>query len=191
MPGVLNSVLLDGHDDRPNNLSEWEYVQLRRVLDQLVEDGRVRKVQPFNPVHSGFQEWFLDVETGDIFSLTPPAERVSPVWEKVDAFDKRDWKQKQEDWQRQMGEVVRPEGYLAAIRTGRKDSAELSYIRDVLPRYIAAGKVEMVDRGPSPSPELRIEWYRDNSTGEIFGLIHDAERDEYRWERAPNSGAPV
>jgi hypothetical protein len=31
MPGLLGSILIDGHEDRPNQLGLWEYVQLRRI----------------------------------------------------------------------------------------------------------------------------------------------------------------
>ena len=186
MAGVLGSVLIDGRDDRPNHLSDWDYLQLRGVLDRLVAAGHVRRVPAFNPLHSGFQEWFLDVETGEIYSLTPSAERVSPVWEKVDVFDTRDWKQQQKDWQTQLGEVERAAGYLAPIRTGRKDTADLFYLRDVLQEYIAAGKIEQVMTGmPAPQPGTRAEWFRDNTTGDVCGLIHDTEKNEYRWEKAP------
>ncbi|MGH9511590.1 MAG: hypothetical protein ACRD2U_05590 [Terriglobales bacterium] len=146
----------------------------------------MRKVPAFNPLHSGVEEWFLDVESGEVYSLTPSAERVSPVWEKVDVYDRRDWRQKQKDWQIQMGEVERAPGYLAPIGTGRKDTADLCFIRDVLPRYIAAGKVEAVEiKDSSPIAGNHCEWYKDKTTGEIFGLVRD-ENGEYRWVNGPH-----
>ncbi len=185
MASILDSLLADGHVDRPNFLNDWDYVQLRRTLEKLVVEGRVRKVPVFNPLHAGHQEWFLDTETGDIYSLTPREERAEPMWEKVDVFDTRDWQQKQRDWQVQLGEVDRGVGYLAPIRTGRKDSAELYFLRDVLQRYIAQGQVEAIKLKENPlEAGTHAEWYKDKTTGEIYGLIYDPKKNEYHWEMA-------
>lgn len=67
-------------------LSEWDYVLLRRKLDELLSAGRIKKRQVLKPLHAGWEEWFEDVETGEIYCLVPPAERVTPTWEKVDPF---------------------------------------------------------------------------------------------------------
>lgn len=185
MTGLLASILLDGRDDRPNNLNDSDYVQLRRLLEQFVADGRVRMVPAFNPLYPSLQEeWFLDVEAGDIYCLLLAGERVTPVWEKVDVFDRRNADQKEKAWRARMGEVVQEPGCLAQIPRGRQDSATLQFIRDLLEKTQRDGAVERVERvDHSLKPGTRAEWFKDNTTGEIFRLLHDADRDEYRWER--------
>jgi hypothetical protein len=185
MDGLLASILLDGRDDRPNNLSDADYVQLRRLLEQFMADERVRKVPAFNPLYPGLQEeWFLDVEAGDIYCLVPAGERGNPVWEKVDVFDRRNANQKEKAWRARMGEVEREPGYLAQIPRGRQDSATLQFLRFILEKTQRDGDVERVERVDySLKPGTSAEWFKDNTTGEIFGLLHDIDRDEYRWER--------
>jgi hypothetical protein len=187
MVGILCSLVHDGREDRTNTLDYWPNLLLLRGLDQLIAEGRVRKVPPFNPLHPGLEEqWFLDVEAREIWSYTAASERSAPCWEKVDVFETRSAMQQQRDWQAQLGAVERAPGYLAPIGAGRKDTADLYFIRHALPRYIAAGKVEAVEiAGFLPKPGTHAEWYKDNTTGEIYGLVHDSERDEYRWEKAP------
>jgi hypothetical protein len=85
MPGLLGSILIDGHEDRPNQLRHWEYLQLRRSLEKLVSNGRVRKIAPFNPLYGADdEEWYRDVEDGEIYALLPLSERLVPLWQKVD-----------------------------------------------------------------------------------------------------------
>jgi hypothetical protein len=94
--------------------------------------------------------------------------------------------QQQRDWQAQLGEVERVPDYLTPIRTGRKDTAEVNFIRYSLRGYLASGKVQVVEvNEDSQERGTHGEWYRDNTTGEVYGLIHDTERGEYRWEKAP------
>jgi hypothetical protein len=187
MAGILGAILIDGRNDRPNNLAYWEYVQLRRNLEKLVADGRVRRIPVFNHLYSGNdEEWYMDVERGEIYSLLPSSERVAPIWAKVDVYDTRDRKQQAADWRAQRGEVERPRGYLAQIAKGRQDSALLQYLRYALETWIKAGTVEAVEASEHPpKPGTTEEWYRDNTTGEIYGLILD-ERGEFRWEKAPS-----
>jgi hypothetical protein len=148
MVGILGLVLADGRDDRPNYLSERDYAQLRMSLDRLLAEGKIRQVPVFNPQSSGSdEEWFLDVESGEIYSLLPMSERVDPIWERVDVFDTRDWKQKQLEWQARLGEIERAPGYLAPIRVGRKDTADLYFIRDVLQIYYRWESGESVASG--------------------------------------------
>jgi len=187
MAGLLASILLDGRDDRPNNLSDADYVQLRRLLEQFVASGRVRKIPAFHPLYPGLQEeWFLDVEAGDIYCLLLEGEKVRPAWEKVDAYDQRNAKQKERAWRARMGEVVLEPGCLAQIPRGRQDSASLQFVRAVLEKTLRDGDVERIERTDlSLARGASAEWFRDCSTGELFRLLHDADRDEYRWERVP------
>jgi hypothetical protein len=129
MDGLLASILPDGRDDRPNNLNERDYAQLRKLLAQFMADELVRKVPAYNPLYPGLQEeWFLDVEAGDIYCLVPAGERCNPVWEKVDVFDRRNANQKEKAWRARLGEIEREPGYLAQIPRGRQDSATLQFL---------------------------------------------------------------
>ena len=187
MASLLSSILLDGRDDRPNNLNEVDYGQLRRLLEQFVSDGRVRRVPAFNPLYPGLQEqWFLDVQAGDIYCLVLAEEKVTPVWEKVDVFDRRTASQKERAWRARLGEIEREPGYLAQIPRGRQDTASLQYVLAVLENTLRNGEVERIERtDPLLKPGTSAQWFRDRSTNEIFRLLHDADRNEYRWERVP------
>jgi hypothetical protein len=80
MPGLLGPILIDGHEDRPKQLGHREHVQLRRNLEKLVPDGRVRNVALFNPLYGGDQEkWYLDVEVGEIYARVPLSAQVVPL----------------------------------------------------------------------------------------------------------------
>jgi hypothetical protein len=80
-------IVLGPIDEQGPYLTEWDYVLLRRKLDQLLSARRIRKRQVLKPLHAGTsEEWFEDVETGEIYCLVPPAERITPRWEKVDPF---------------------------------------------------------------------------------------------------------
>jgi hypothetical protein len=192
MAGLLASILRDGRDDRPNNLKDGDYDQVRRLLERFVADGRVGKVPAFNPLYPALEEdWFLDVEAGDIYCLLLEEEKARPVWEKVDVFDRRNAKQREKDWRAKVGEVEREPGYLAQIPRGRQDNATLQFIRFLLEKTLEDGAVERVQRTDlSLKPGTRAEWFKDNTTGEIFRLVHDADRDEYRWERVTEMKKP-
>lgn len=80
-------IVLGPIGDEGRYLSEWDYILLRRKLDELLSVGRIKKRQVLKPLHAGLsEEWFEDVETGEIYCLVPPAERILPSWEKVDPF---------------------------------------------------------------------------------------------------------
>ena len=80
-------IVLGPLDEQSLYLSEWDYVLLRRKLDELLSAGRVKKRKVFKPLHAGTaEEWFEDVETGEIYCLVPPDDRITPSWEKVDTF---------------------------------------------------------------------------------------------------------
>jgi len=80
-------IVLGPLDEQDRYLSEWDYVLLRRRLDDLLSSGRIKKRQVLKQLHPGTsEEWFEDVETGEIYCLVPPAERITPSWEKVDPF---------------------------------------------------------------------------------------------------------
>lgn len=118
-------------------------------------------------------------------------EKARPVWEKVDVFDRRNAKQREKDWRAKVGEVEREPGYLAQIPRGRQDNATLQFIRFLLEKTLEDGAVERVQRTDlSLKPGTRAEWFKDNTTGEIFRLVHDADRDEYRWERVTEMKKP-
>ena len=126
----------------------------------------------------------MDIETGEIYCLLPLAERVEPAWEKVDVFDTRDWEQKELDRQARFGPVESPRGFLDSIRIGRWDSAEIGLIRFLLDQWISCGKVEALEvKDVPPESNTLAEWFKDNVTNEIFGLIHNRERDEFHWEK--------
>jgi len=80
-------IVLGPLDEQSRYLSDWDYVLLRRTLDELLSTERVKKRDVFKPLHPGTaEEWFEDAETGEIYCLVPLDERITPSWEKVDAF---------------------------------------------------------------------------------------------------------
>jgi hypothetical protein len=67
--------------------SESEYRELRHILSEAIGAGRVEKV-PVRKRNRLFpsEQWFRDKETGEIYSLIKPQERIRGRWAKVD-FD--------------------------------------------------------------------------------------------------------
>lgn len=65
--------------------SDWEYKELHRMLSDAVENGHVEKVRVIkrNRYFRG-EQWFRDKETGEIYSLIEPEERIRGRWARVD-----------------------------------------------------------------------------------------------------------
>jgi hypothetical protein len=65
--------------------SEAEYRELRRALSQAIAGGSIERIpvirrnRPF-----ASEQWFRDKETGEIYSLIRPEERIRGRWAKVD-----------------------------------------------------------------------------------------------------------
>ena len=68
--------------------SETEYRELRRSLSEAVAGGAVERI-PVIKRNRFFpsEQWFRDKETGEIYSLIKPEERIRGRWVKVD-FEK-------------------------------------------------------------------------------------------------------
>jgi hypothetical protein len=74
---------------------EWEYSELRRMLSEAISRGYVEQIPVMKP--SRFlrtEEWYRDKETGDIYSLVGPEEKMRGRWAKVEARDLADPDQK-------------------------------------------------------------------------------------------------
>ena len=65
--------------------SDCDYRELRRMLSDALAAGRVEKVPVIkrNRYFPG-EQWFRDKETGEIYSLIKPEERILGRWAKVD-----------------------------------------------------------------------------------------------------------
>ena len=73
MAGVLGSIVADMRDGLPKYLDHQAYLQLRKVLDRLVGEERVKKVPAFNPLHpSGSKKngiWISKQEKSIVYCL--------------------------------------------------------------------------------------------------------------------------
>ena len=68
--------------------SEWEYRELRRMLSEAIARGYVEQVPVMKPNRfSPWREWYRDRETGEIFCLDPPEERIRGWWDRIDPKD--------------------------------------------------------------------------------------------------------
>ena len=64
----------------PINSAIWSTSSYEGIWRSLVSDGRVRKIAPFNPLYGGDPEqWYLDVEVGEIYARVPLSEHVVPL----------------------------------------------------------------------------------------------------------------
>ena len=64
---------------------EWEYGELRRMLSEAIWGGYVEQI----PVakrnrYLPTEEWYRDKETGEIYSLVAPEEKIRGHWSKID-----------------------------------------------------------------------------------------------------------
>jgi hypothetical protein len=67
---------------------DWEYWDLRRKLSEAISRGYVERIPVMKP--NRFlpkQEWYRDKETGEIYSLNAPEEKIRGSWRKVDMED--------------------------------------------------------------------------------------------------------
>jgi hypothetical protein len=65
--------------------SDIEYGELRQTLSEAIANGQVENV-PVRKRNRYFpaEQWFRDKQTGEIYSLIQPAERIRGRWAKVD-----------------------------------------------------------------------------------------------------------
>jgi hypothetical protein len=70
-------------------LSHWEYQEIRRMLSEAIASGYVEKIQVLSHKHiwSKNEEWYRDMQTGEIYTLTAPWERGGGHWARVDLED--------------------------------------------------------------------------------------------------------
>ena len=85
-------IFKDMYEQRRFN-TDWEYRELRRMLTEAIERGYVEKIpvmkpHRLDPDHLDLdEEWYRDKETGEIYSLSPPEEKIRGHWIKVDPED--------------------------------------------------------------------------------------------------------
>lgn len=72
-------------DNKPQFPSDPEYGELWRTLSEAMAEGKIEKVPVIkrNRYFPG-EQWFRDKETGEIYSLIKPQERIRGRWAKVD-----------------------------------------------------------------------------------------------------------
>ena len=65
--------------------SDAEYGELQHTLSEAIADGSVERipVRKRNRYFPG-EQWFRNKETGEIYSLIQPTERIRGRWAKVD-----------------------------------------------------------------------------------------------------------
>ncbi|HET9695299.1 MAG TPA: hypothetical protein VFP40_00450, partial [Terriglobales bacterium] len=80
------SIFREMHEKRVVD-SQREYLELRRMLEEAIDRGYVERVPVVNPSRFvPIQEWFRELETGQIYRLVPPDERGG-WWAEVDIAD--------------------------------------------------------------------------------------------------------
>jgi hypothetical protein len=68
--------------------NDRDYRELRRMLSEAISRGYVEQVPVMTPSRfSPTREWFRDKETGEIYSLDAPEEKLRGWWERVDPAD--------------------------------------------------------------------------------------------------------
>ena len=65
--------------------SDWEYRELRRMLSEAISGGYVEQIAVMNPNRFlPTEEWYRDLETGEVYSLVGPEERMRGHWCKIE-----------------------------------------------------------------------------------------------------------
>ena len=68
--------------------SDWEYKEIRRKLSEAISRGYVGQVPVMKPRRfAPDREWYRDKETGEIYSLDAPEEKIRGWWDRVDPQD--------------------------------------------------------------------------------------------------------
>jgi len=72
---------------------DWQYLEVKRMLSEAMSRGFVRQIPALRPdgvIAGGLEEWYQDNETGEIFGLVAPEERMRGRWSKIDLADYTD-----------------------------------------------------------------------------------------------------
>lgn len=68
--------------------SDRDYHELCRMLSEAISRGYVEQVPVRKPSRfSPNREWYPDKETGEIYSIDAPEEKIRGWWDKVDSSD--------------------------------------------------------------------------------------------------------
>jgi len=58
------------------------------MLGEAIARGHIEEIPVIATMKPGFGEkWFREIETGAIYSLTEPDEKVGPTWRPIDLKD--------------------------------------------------------------------------------------------------------
>ena len=65
--------------------SDLEYSEFRQMLSEALANGQIERVPVIKRNRSfAGEQWFRDRETGEIYSLIKPQERIRGRWAKLD-----------------------------------------------------------------------------------------------------------
>lgn len=84
MDGVLDDIVTVRTNGNGSLRSQWDEVLLKRDLERLVTDGKVREITRADGIEG---KWFLDCGTNQIYQYTPAGERASPRFERLNVND--------------------------------------------------------------------------------------------------------
>jgi hypothetical protein len=84
MDGVLEYIVTIRTNGNGSLRSQWDDVLLKRDLERLVANGKVREITRAAGIEG---KWFLDCETNQIYQYTPAWERGSPRFERLNVDD--------------------------------------------------------------------------------------------------------
>jgi hypothetical protein len=146
-------------------------------LNDAVRAGRIRKVPVVKRVWNSNEEWFLDLESGEVYVYASPNPPSMPIWERVDV----------------LRHLEAPDpAPLSGFEVGQITVMTAHIMKMSLETLVSRGLVTML---PSPVevpwPKDRTErWYKDNVTNVVYRLIEHhrlAGADDIRWEVVPQA----
>jgi hypothetical protein len=141
-------------------------------LNQLVADGHIRRISPLpNNYFGKNDEWYLDIETGEIYVHGLPNAPTLPVWERFDII--------------RHTEAPKPQpNDLSVIPTGKISSLQAKNLRGLLDFLVHQRLAEpLAPPNQASASGYAEKWFKDPKSDAIYRLVENEDGNDNRWER--------
>lgn len=145
-------------------------------LEKAINSGLIRKVPVLKPVWSRWEEWYLEVGTGEICAYYPPDDRGNPLWRRLDVIAHLE------------APDPPPPPPLSIFKTGQMSVMTAHMMKLKLEELKACGLVEELPPASSSSEHGTVRWFKDNVSNITYRLIEYfgfKDADDMRWEIVP------
>jgi hypothetical protein len=171
------SLLVDGLNvlnDRIVHYDDW--LVFDRRLNNLIEEGRARKIPTLKMLYMPDEEWYMDSSSGEVYVYVRPDDKILPRWSPVDVFALPE-----------QSKCSRTG--LDAIPVRRMSELQAASLKEFLKVLVEQGLAKIIDapagtRAATPGEEET--WYKDSRSDLDYRLVLDSGGTNSRWEFIPH-----